>query len=235
VWEQDVLVRGNRIVGNGTAGYDPGWEAGGVKAWVTEDVKFIGNRVDGNRGPGLWSDGGCLRTLYQGNQVTDNWGAGIQHEISYDARILKNRVVGNGHLHKGWAWEAGIQIQSSGGLGDGIILVSRNTVKDNPHGIMVLESGRRVTEYPSPHGRHVVRNVLVTANTVVLHPDEWTGVVQDVDSHAVFDRGIRFRGNRYRLDSRTQESFAWKDELLDWRVWQRAEGQDRRGNISFPR
>ena len=32
VWEQGALVRGNEVVLNGTAGYDPEWEAGGLKA-----------------------------------------------------------------------------------------------------------------------------------------------------------------------------------------------------------
>lgn len=227
VWEQHVLVRDNVVLENGTAGYDPDWESGGLKAWVTEDVRLVRNQVHGNLGPGLWIDGGCLDTTYRGNEITRNWGAGIQHEISYDALVVRNRVVGNGLRHKGWAWEAGIQIQSSGGLG--LIVVRRNTVAGNPHGIMVLESGRRLTEHPAPHGPHVVRNVRVVDNTVTLRPGQWTGVVQDLGSRAVFGREIRFRDNTYRLLSATQRSFAWRDALIGWGAWRTSAGQDRDG------
>ena len=216
-------------------GYDPDWEAGGLKSVDDPDVKLVGNLVHDNRGPGLWSDGACLRTTYRGNHITDNWGAGIQHEISYDALIERNDIAGNGRRHKGWAWEAGIQIQSSGGLGSGLIVVRRNTVADNAHGIMVLESGQRLSEWPATHGPHVVRKVLVRSNTVTLRPGQWTGVVQDVSSHAVFERGIRFRHNTYHLDSATQESFAWEDDELTWKQWRTRARQDRGGQLLLAR
>jgi hypothetical protein len=190
VWERGARVLDNLVVENGTAGYDPDWEAGGLKAWVTEDVQIVGNQVHGNRGPGLWSDGGCLRTTYRRNVVTQNWGAGIQHEISHDARIVRNRISDNGLRHKGWAWEAGISIQSSGGLG----------------------------------------RIVVRRNTVTLSEGQWTGIVQDVDDHEVFRRGIRFVGNTYRLASATQRAFAWEDDLLTWQQWRRYARQDPQGS-----
>ena len=130
----------NEIAHNGVAGYDPEWEAGGVKSWMTASAVIAGNHVHHNRGPGLWSDGGCDGTVYRRNVITDNWVAGIQHEISYDALIARNRVLRNGAAHKGWAWEAGIQIQSSGGRG--LIEVRRNVVAGNTHGIVVIDSSR---------------------------------------------------------------------------------------------
>lgn len=234
VWEERARVQRNQVLQNGTMGYDPDWEAGGLKAWMTTDVKLLGNLVHDNRGPALWSDGACLRTTYRGNHIADNWGAGIQHEISYDALIERNNIAGNGRRHKGWAWEAGIQIQSSGGLGRGLIVVRGNTVADNAHGIMVLESGQRLSEWPATHGPHVVRNVLVRSNTVTLRPGQWTGVVQDVSSHEVFEREIRFRDNTYHLDSATQESFAWKDDELTWKQWRSGARQDRGGRLALP-
>jgi hypothetical protein len=232
VWEQGALVRDNEVVLNGTAGYDPEWEAGGLKAWETVGVRLVGNEVHDNRGPGLWSDGGCHRTRYLRNRITGNWGAGIQHEISYDAVISRNRVVGNGLRHKGWAWEAGIQIQSSGGLG--LIAVERNVVSGNPNGIMVLQSGDRRTEWPAPHGPHVVRNVLVRRNRVTLHGDQWTGLVHDTGGHGVFDRAVRFEGNTYRVDTSSAEHFTWRDEVLAFREWQSRAGQDRNGRLVVP-
>lgn len=217
VWERGAVVRDNILAGNGAAGYDPDWEAGGLKAWETENVRLVGNDVHDNRGPGLWSDGGCYRTTYRRNVVTANWGAGIQHEISYDALIVRNRIVDNGRRHKGWAWEAGIQIQSSGGLG--IIAVKRNVVTGNANGIMVLQSGDRRTEWPAPRGPHVVRNVLIRRNRITMDADQWTGLVHDVGNHDVFDRAIRFRANTYEVDTRSARHFAWKDDVLTFEDW----------------
>ncbi|WP_159081320.1 right-handed parallel beta-helix repeat-containing protein [Nocardioides sediminis] len=230
VWEKGALITGNVLAGNGVAGYDSEWEAGGLKAWETENVKLVGNDVHDNRGPGLWSDGGCHRTTYRRNVVTANWGAGIQHEISYDALIVRNRLVDNGRRHKGWAWEAGIQIQSSGGLG--IIAVKRNVVDGNANGIMVIQSGDRRTEWPAPHGPHVVRNVLVRRNRVSMHADQWTGLVHDIGNHDVFGRAIRFRANTYEVDTGSARHFAWKDDVLTFGEWQgpRAD-QDRDGTL----
>jgi hypothetical protein len=228
VWGEDSQVRDNEIAGNGTAGYDPDWEAGGVKSWMTQDTVLAGNHVHDNKGPGLWTDGGCDRITYTDNLITDNWGAGIQHEISYDALVADNRILRNGLRHKGWAWEAGIQIQSSGG--GGLIEVTRNVVSDNANGIAVLESSDRTAEEPAPSGPHVVRNVLVHRNTVTMRGEQSTGVFQDIGDHAVFSRGIRFVANTYRVDSTAQRHFAWKDDHLTWTEWLGpGVGQDRGG------
>jgi hypothetical protein len=228
VWGDAVEIRDNEIAGNGTAGYHPDWESGGVKSWMTTGLVLAGNHVHHNRGPGLWSDGGCDRTTYTGNLVTDNWGAGIQHEISYDARIVSNRILRNGLRHKGWAWEAGIQVQSSGGRG--LIEVAHNVVADNANGITVIESGERRHEPPAPQGPHVVRNVLVHHNTVSMGPGQSTGLFQDVGDHGVFSRGIRFIANTYRVDSTAEAHFAWADDHLTWSTWLGpAVGQDPRG------
>ena len=142
---------------------------------------------------------------------------------------MRNRVIDNGRRPKGWAWDAGIQIQSSGGLG--LITVRRNVVSGNPNGIMVLQSGSRRTELPRPHGPHVVRNVLVRHNRVALYGDEWTGLVHDIGGHAVFRRDIRFEANTYRVGATSDRQFAWEDELLTFDEWQASADQDRDGTL----
>ena len=229
-WGTHVRLVDNEIAYNGWAGYDPEWEAGGIKAWMTVSAVISGNHVHHNQGPGVWSDGGCDRTEYTHNVITDNWMAGIQHEISYDALIAHNEILRNGSVHKGWAWEAGIQIQSSGG--NELIEVRRNVVADNTHGIVVLDSSDRRLEDPHPAGPHIVQNVLVHDNVVVMGPGQWTGVVHDWGGHGVFRRGLRFRGNTYHVDSREQRSFAWEDELLTWDEWRApGVGHDKGGEL----
>ena len=51
------------------------------------------------------------------------------------------RSLGNGRSHKGWAWEAGIQIQSSGGAQ--LIDIAYNVVENNANGITLIDSGGR--------------------------------------------------------------------------------------------
>ena len=123
-----------------------------------------------------------MDTHYEYNKIMDNWGAGIQHEISYDATIRHNEISGNGLRHKGWAWEAGIQIQSSGGTK--LIEIAFNVVKDNANGITLIDSGKRAAERPAPHGPHVVQNVWVHHNGVTMSAGQTTGAVEDTGDPA---------------------------------------------------
>jgi hypothetical protein len=230
-WGIGSVVGDNEISRNGTAGYSAEWEAGGGKLWMTEGTDLVGNDVHDNLGPGLWADGGNIDTTYARNRIADNRGAGIQHEISYDATIVHNEITGNGRSHKGWAWDAGIQIQSSGGTG--LIEIAHNTVADNANGITLLDSGRRTGERPAPHGPHVVRNVWVHDNTITLRTGETTGAVEDSGDPAIFASGHnRFEANTYRLDSRAGRHFSWDDEELGWRAWRRR-GLDLTGRVEF--
>jgi hypothetical protein len=217
-WGNDSTVSGNEISFNGIAGYSPEWETGGSKSWRTSHHTVTHNYVHDNRGPGLWTDGGNIHTEYSYNLITRNWGAGIQHELSYDAVIRSNEITGNGLRHKGWAWEAGIQIQSSGGLG--LIEVARNVVSGNANGIVLIDSGGRTHDQPAPYGPHVVRNIWVHDNRITLAADQTTGAVQDVDSKAIYTSNHnRFEANTYYLPSLTEPHFSWNDTDLDWTEW----------------
>ncbi|MGH3331013.1 MAG: right-handed parallel beta-helix repeat-containing protein [Nocardioidaceae bacterium] len=227
-WGVGSLVSDNEIAFNGVAGYSPEWEAGGVKSWMTERLTLTRNFVHDNRGPGLWSDGGTMDTTYEHNRIEDNWGAGIQHEISYDATIRHNEIAGNGRRHKGWAWDAGIQIQSSGGTTR--IEVSHNVVTGNANGITLIDSGHRAGERPAPHGLHVVRNVWVHDNTVTMFPGQVTGAVQDTGDPAIFTNDNRFDANTYHLPSMTGRHFAWADADVGWLRW-RVLGNDIDGQV----
>ncbi|RZT26482.1 parallel beta helix pectate lyase-like protein [Kribbella sp. VKM Ac-2569] len=226
-WGTGSVVNSNEISFNGVAGYSPDWEAGGGKIWHTDSYTVTHNDVHDNLGPGLWTDGGNIRTEYSANKITGNWGAGIQHEISYDATIRDNVISANGSRHKGWSWEAGIQIQSSGGTG--LIEVAGNVVSGNANGIALIESGHRTTEEPAPYGPHVVRNILVHDNRVTMSTGQSTGAVQDIGDTAVFTgRNNRFEANTYYLPSLPEPHFFWNDTELTWARW-RALGNDVNG------
>jgi hypothetical protein len=230
-WGASSVVRNNEISLNGEAGYSPDWEAGGCKIWMTERITVAHNQVNDNMGPGLWTDGGNINTTYSYNTIADNWGAGIQHELSYDATIVHNEVDGNGTRHKGWAWEAGIQIQSSGGTTQ--IEVAHNVVRDNANGITVIGSGNRTRERPAPHGQHVVENVWVHDNLVTMSAGQTTGAVEDTGDQSIFTRRHnRFQGNTYVLDSLTGRYFSWNGVDLDWPGW-RGTRNDLTGTVAL--
>ena len=225
------VVTNNEISVNGAAGYSPKWEAGGSKSWLTDHETLIHNYVHDNRGPGLWDDGGNIDTTYEYNLIVNNWGAGIQHEISYDATIANNQISGNGfRLHNGWGWDAGIQIQSSGGTK--LIDIVNNVVVDNYNGITLLDSGDRASNRPAPHGPHILQNVWVHGNTITSFTGQ-TGAFQDRNDPAVFTANHnRFDANLYYVGSLTGPRFSWANADMGWERW-RGYGNDPHGRVQL--
>jgi len=228
-WGAGSVVSNNEISFNGTAGYSWEWEAGGSKSWQTVHQTITHNYVHNNWGPGLWADGGNMDTRYEYNKINRNWAAGIQHEISYDATIRHNEISGNGRSHKGWAWDAGIQIQSSGGTR--LIDIAYNVVENNANGITLIDSGKRADEDPAPYGPHVVRNVRVHDNIVTMSAGQSSGAVEDTDDPLIFTNNNQFEANTYYLHSLAEPHFAWADADLNWNQW-RARGQDLNGRAA---
>lgn len=232
-WGARSVISNNEISFNNTAGYSAEWEAGGSKSWTTERQTLTHNYVHDNAGPGLWADGGNINTTYEYNKIDDNWCAGIQHEISYDAVIRHNEISGNGRRHKGWAWDAGIQIQSSGGTR--LIDIAYNVVTGNANGITVLDSGGRAMEQPAPHGPHIVQNVWIHENTITMLAGEATGAVEDTGNAGIFTTNHnRFDANTYYLDSLTDPHFFWAYAKIDWIHWRGSgNGNDLNGSAQL--
>ena len=113
----DIRIEGNRIWSNNIYGFDPGWEAGGVKIAESDGVTFRGNHVHDNNGPGLWCDIECRNVVYEDNLVENNQDAGIFHEISFNAVIRRNVVRHNGSASRGWFWGADIRRRRVAGRG----------------------------------------------------------------------------------------------------------------------
>jgi parallel beta-helix repeat protein len=225
------VVTNNEISFNGAAGYSSKWEAGGSKSWLTRRETLTHNYVHDNRGPGLWDDGGNIDTTYEYNLIVNNWGAGIQHEISYDATIANNQISGNGfRLHNGWAWDAGIEIQSSGGTK--LIDIANNVVVGNYNGITLIDSGARAGSRPAPHGPHILQNVWVHGNTISGFGGQ-TGVFEDHHDPAIFTTNHnRFDANLYYVGSLTGPRFSWANADMGWERW-RGYGNDPHGRAEL--
>ena len=103
---KDIRIEDNRIWSNNIYGFDPAWEAGGVKIAESDGVLFRGNHVHDNHGAGLWCDIDCRNVVYEGNLVEHNQHIGIFHEISFNAVIRNNVVRHNGSGNRSWFWGA---------------------------------------------------------------------------------------------------------------------------------
>jgi parallel beta-helix repeat protein len=155
---QNNALRNNRIYANNTAGFDPGWEAGGLKATVQTGLVMEGNEVYDNAGPGLWCDINCRNIVVRDNRVHDNSRAGIFFEISDGATITGNAVWRNGFGFTPWGWGAGILVSSSSNAN-----VYGNTVAWNADGIDVISQNRGAAW-------NAVTGNSVHDNTIVLSP-----------------------------------------------------------------
>ncbi|ABF42797.1 hypothetical protein Acid345_3797 [Candidatus Koribacter versatilis Ellin345] len=92
---ENIQILDNTISNNNYAGFKIVWEAGGTKFSGSDHLLVRGNVVEANYGNGLWTDIDNIHVVYEKNRVLNNTGAGIVHEISYDAVIRNNFVSGN--------------------------------------------------------------------------------------------------------------------------------------------
>jgi parallel beta-helix repeat protein len=215
-----ITVTGNVISHNGWAGFDPGWEAGGAKWGEVGHLLVSGNRVTGNKGPGLWDDIGSWDVTYSENVVSGNDGPGIFHEIGGRARILCNRVTHNGFAKPEWLWGSGVLLAASHH-----VEVAGNTVQDNADGIGLIQQDRG----NDPRGRRrYLHDIDVHDNTVALANGD-TGLVQDTGDDSVFrDPSITYESNRY--EQSRGKRFLWDDTELNAAGW-RAVGHDMDGKF----
>jgi nitrous oxidase accessory protein NosD len=199
----DLTIEGNRIAANNTEGFDPAWEAGGLKAALATNLRVIDNEVVDNDGPGIWCDIGCRDFTASGNRVDSNAGAGIMFEISDRATVEGNVVWENGWGHPTWGWGAGILISSSSGA-----TVRDNLLAWNADGISVISQSRN-----RPGGDRVVDTTVVD-NTVISGAaggyllawlQDWPGTMYAADSRNVGS------GNRFWPESTEPTScrFEW--------------------------
>jgi hypothetical protein len=215
-----VLFEDNEISYNNTMGFYIGWEAGGSKFAGTTRLTVIGNHVHHNVGPGLWTDGDNIDTLYARNVVVKNSTDGIVHEISYGAVIRKNRILGNGH---GQGWGAGILVAASSN-----VRIVGNVLKANKRSILLLAQDRGSGAY----GPHILRKNHVLYN-VVRNP-RTNGIRLDgiSDSSYYTSRGNFFQYNTYYLRTGSTP-FYWRSGEIGRQRWV-GFGQDTKGSFLRP-
>ena len=211
------LLEGNEVHDNNyNAQYEWGWEAGGSKFSHNNGLVVRNNYVHNNHGPGLWTDGSNINTIYEGNTVVNNFAAGIFHEISYDAIIRNNTVRGNGFGDPQWLWGGGITVSSSLN-----VEIYGNHVEGNFNGITAVQQNRGSGDF----GPFKVQNIYVHDNVIVNSGG--TGVATDTGDGSIWSSNNRFRSNHYSGGVQ----WHWSGHTNDWSGWQGA-GHDQDGSYS---
>lgn len=206
----DVLIEGNEISYNNTAGFHLDWEAGGTKFATTVNAVVRGNYVHDNHGLGLWVDVSAVNTIIEDNRSEYNYQAGIAVEKSYGAIVRNNHSEGNGLEDvRGelWLWSPGILVNVSRD-----VEIYGNTVVNNANGITAVQQNRGSGQF----GESIVMNLWVHDNDITM-PQGYTGAAQDVGDNSIFtSRNNRFDNNTYHGPA----SFRWFNDYLSFTEWQ---------------
>jgi nitrous oxidase accessory protein NosD len=207
-----ALIADNWIHDNNTLGFDPAWEAGGVKSVAGGQV-VVGNDVYDNAGPGLWWDVRAAHVRILDNRVHGNASAGILFEIGTGGRISGNRVWANGSRASTWGWGAGILISSSAS-----VEVDHNVVAWNADGISVI-SQRRSDAPSSVQAVSVHDNVIASEDFGSGSQDYALAWLEDWDG-SLFSAaaGNTGRDNRFWIaggGSDRSPAFAWDGDIAD--------------------
>ncbi|MFC7476243.1 right-handed parallel beta-helix repeat-containing protein [Dankookia sp. GCM10030260] len=222
----NILIQGNDIGTNGYwSGIDTLWEGGGSKFALTDNLVVRGNHVHDNNGYGLWTDIDNIHTLYEGNLVENNRAAGINHEISYDAVIRNNTLIGNGIDHPEWLWGAGIQVQNSRN-----VEIYGNTVdtKGVGNGIALIQQDR-AADGDAPYGPYVTINNNVHNNSITGYGA--SGAVADFNEDQMLAGGNKFDFNSYHLPNTIDDWFVYGG-YYTWEQFRSVSGWEAHGTFS---
>ena len=212
----NVLVSGNEIAYNHTAGYLEEWEAGGTKFLLTKNLVFRDNWVHHNSGREVWTDIDNVDVLIANNLVEWNTRGGIVHEISYEAIIRDNVSRYNGLGFDVWVWGAQILIQNSS---DVLVFGNDVTVSSAAgNGIAIVNQSRG----NGPRGPYRSDRVTVTDNTIRhLGLRGRNGAPNGCNQLNIFDQNV------YEAPANwfSRSQFEWCG-LLNWSQFRNAAGQE---------
>ena len=210
------LIEGNEFSFN-AARYEsfPGDSA--VSKWAqTTNTSVVGNVFHDNYWSAIWFDGQNAVVLIENNVVVNNAGNGIFYEVSGQAIIRRNRVVGSS--------ERNIYLSEAHQTS-----VYDNVLSGSPQGIALFQDGDRIREGE-------LKNNVVRDNTVVV-PSGGQAVsltCSNMGSEACSTystgRANRFQGNQYVVPELGGTWWYWNQNVQTWEGWQ-AEGQDTAGAI----
>ena len=200
----NILVQGNEIAKNGYwSGIDVLWEGGGFKFADTDNLVVRGNYSHDNNGIGMWTDIDNIHTLYEDNVVVHNGMGGISHEISYQAIIRNNTLIGNGADDpRSWWWGNEIQIQNSQNVE---VYGNRVEMTGGGNGIVMIQQNRGSGTF----GTYTTTGNQIHDNIIVDHDGEgYIGGVADYNQSGMLSGGNIWSNNQYFM-SDGGDRFQW--------------------------
>lgn len=145
------------------------------------------NHFHHNHNNAIWLDGDNLNAIIENNLITDNYGKGLQYEISCAGEIRNNRIERNAH--------------------QGLMIVASQDV--NAYGNVIANNGRDFEVWHQQRGaggncEWILDNVRVFDNDITISKER-SGIfkyqVNDGDSiYDPSDQRIRFNSNRYVIN-----------------------------------
>jgi parallel beta-helix repeat protein len=212
----------NYINNNNTDGYwIADWESGGIKTTWSSGGSVTNNQIWANLGVGLWSDAYDENRTFSGNHIENNAADGIRFEISRNSVIASNTIIRNGYgTHRGSGtslWDgAGVNINTSSN-----VQVRSNYMAGNVNGVSIQSR----TRGSGPWGVNVLRDVLVTGNTVSMRAgSQATGMVQNSGSPLPAGEAV-LKNNAYIVESLAAKHFQRFGTWYTSSTWQKS-GQD---------
>jgi hypothetical protein len=167
----NVTVTGNEIANNNTVKYTFGW-AGGVKLADVGGASVNHNFVHDNFAPGIWTDVESSEIDISFNNLTNNNGGAILHEIGYSATIHDNTISNDGFDSRGkgiWFGGAIIIANSSG------VKVYNNTITNCINGIIGQSKNRGNGSNGLPY---LLENVAVYSNKITQNSAIAAGIAK---------------------------------------------------------
>jgi len=224
-----TVLRSTEVASNKTLSFDPDWEAGGAKfTRVSGRGMLVENSwFHHNHGGGLWFDIDNDRVVIRSNrfEANDRWG--VLYEVSRQAEIYWNQALATTSGPERFLFSgAGIVVSNSAGVN-----VYQNLVDGNDNGILLKEDPTRTAppgtlRQPLPH----IRDVDVHDNDLGMRRGVTGMRVDGGDPGGDWRRaGVRFAGNRYRLDRAGHRFVGVGNDVMTFDQW-RALGNDTGGS-----
>ena len=222
----NITIASNTISNNNYAGFDAGWEAGGLKSASVTNLMVKLNTVANNIGPGLWTDINSTGVTYDSNTVTNNANEGIKHEISYAATISNNTVSNNGSAFSPWLWGSQILVQNSQSVNVFGNVVTVNANYGN--GISLIYQNRGT----GTQGPWNTTNNNVYNNTIYYSGQNGqSGMVADYNQSTALAWPNTFNNNTYYVQGTTHTFWVWQENYV-WTQFQAA-GYERQGTVHY--
>lgn len=168
----NITVTGNEIAFNNTVEYSWAW-GGGAKFVQIDGLSVTKNNSHDNFGAGLWMDIENSNVDIGFNTLSNNRGAAIIHEISYNATIHDNTISNDGIDPRGrgpW-WGGAIIIANSSG-----VQVYNNTVTNCQNGIIGQSKNRGNGSNGLPY---LLQDLSVYHNNVTQNTGTAAGIVRN--------------------------------------------------------